>query len=278
MNDVFIWQNTLTIGRDGFIMPCKCLTFELIPDDIGILNFQQLYETVEIPHNPCTDENLYKINFNIDDTMIIYRENELNDEKIKKQLLEIDHNFSVIISMDKIIKEILRSYSENEITTVNTEIMKNICKQLDLDFPRLRIHLNSSRCNKSEYMGFCKKYSKYLHPVLGNLENLLLMLSTQASFFYLFTVVDNIYTQPNSGVHVVATDDYPNIGIVEKENAIEIVFKKIFKYYDINNEQTMNKFHTFMVLTIDLVQKKLILGTKRYCECDLGMLYWIKEN
>jgi hypothetical protein len=109
---------------------------------------------------------------------------------------------------------------------------------------------------------------------------LIQILCTQASFYYPFSVVHNIYTLPEAGIHIIPCTDYPNINIIENTDSVDIIFKKIFKYTDINSDQVMTKFHTYMVITINLAEEQngYIFNGKKYGICDTAMLYWIKEN
>ena len=297
MDELLISRYTTNIGVGSIIIPCNCLTIERNvcsiptinskPDSIARLRNNFSIKTISVPESIVN--NFLQNDLDFDDTMVIYRDTDLQKEDIKKQIISIDYNFCVLFSMHKIIKEILLSYTDNDNEieyTANAiltpESKENILKQIDIDFPRLNISTNSVRCtNKEDFIVFCAKFANYKHPIMENLAYLLLMLSTQASFYYPFNFVNNIYNSPDTGIHVTSTGDYPYIDIVDNGTSVDIVFKKVFKAIKIDDdEELISKFHTFMLLTIDLIDKPsfYFFNNYKYCECELGMMYWIKEN
>ena len=70
------------------------------------------------------------------------------------------------------------------------------------------------------------------------------------------------------------------INIIECKTHIDIVFKKTMKYFNINSQETITKFYTFIVITINLEEEDdgYIFYGKKYVKCSTGSLYWIKEN
>ena len=296
MDKLLIRKYTTNIGVGSIIVPCNCLTIEQNSTSAPTINTKQdsitrlgnnfSIKTVSVPESIVN--NFLQNNLDFDDTMVIYRDTDLHKENIRKQIISIDHNFSVLFSMQKIIREILLSYTENNSKieyskniVLTPESKENIFKQIDIDFPRLNISTNSVRCrNKEDFIVFCAKFANYKHPVVENLAYLLLMLSTQASFYYPFNFISNIYNSPDTGIHVTSTMDHPYIDIVDNGTSVDIVFKKIFKAIKISDdEELISKFHTFMLLTIDLIDKSsfYFFNNYKYCECELGMMYWIKE-
>lgn len=296
MDELLIRKYTTNIGVGSIIVPCNCLTIEQNSTSAPTINTKQdsitrlgnnfSIKTVSVPESIVN--NFLQNNLDFDDTMVIYRDTDLHKENIRKQIISIDHNFSVLFSMQKIIREILLSYTENNSKieyskniVLTPESKENIFKQIDIDFPRLNISTNSVRCrNKEDFIVFCAKFANYKHPVVENLAYLLLMLSTQASFYYPFNFISNIYNSPDTGIHVTSTMDHPYIDIVDNGTSVDIVFKKIFKAIKISDdEELISKFHTFMLLTIDLIDKSsfYFFNNYKYCECELGMMYWIKE-
>ena len=312
MNDLLINEYTTSLGIGNVLIPCRCVTIETdSATQIGS-NRDDVQNNLSI--NRIMPEsivnNFLQNNLNFDDTIVIYRDTDLQIQKIKNQILSAEHNFCVLFSMEKIIKEILLSYSacenisqgatcessslcdepsrrllrsgtvdgENIIITSNSR--ENIFRQIDLDFPRLYININHQKCKtKEDFIVFCAKYTDYKHPVMYNLAYLLLMLSTQASFYYPFNSVNDIYNSPDTGVYVTATHGQAYIDITENDHSLDITFRKVFRSIKIDTDETTNKFHTFMFLTIDLIEKQLFyfFNKSKYCECELGMMYWIKE-
>lgn len=212
------------------------------------------------------------------DSIIIFNEQDLEIEENKKIILTSSAIFCVLFPMNKIIKEILFSYSVNNSYT-NTKI--NIDNQIMMDFPRMKFNYNSKKCNSLyEFKTRLFKFRKYSHEIMLTLDNLIIMLCTQALFFYPFNVIHNIYTLPESNIYVMPIDDHPNINIIDNNTTVTIVIKKIFGYKNIDTDDIITKFHTFMTITIDLVEEPngyLFYG-KKYCKYNAGILYWINEN
>ena len=283
MKDILMRYGQIEMGLGSITLPCQLVSFENRP-----FFDKSIQPEKRIDPHVITETELSGIDSELDGTMVIYHDTELQDDECRQQILSLDCNFCVWFTMDNVIREILSSYNENKnINMITPRIKNNILDQVNIDFPRCEIFINSNRCTKIDFLSFCQKYKKYSHPIMGSLENLLLMLSTQASFYYPYSIVNKIYTTADTGMHVVSTTDFnsdtsfedgPFINIVDNGRTIDIVFKKIFKHLDINDVKVVNRFHTFMVVTIKMFNKLVGHEIAGACKCDTGIMYWLKQN
>ena len=274
------------------------------------LFFQQ--DTVDINSIPCRRISIEKRKAPANETRpptpngtIYIKSDELDTEDCLSYVRSSQTNFAVVYHTDQIIDEILESYTT---TSYGTSHLDKIFKQMALDFPRMEILFNSESVERGEHLslgsiiptgsprdpvwnselcttidmfqnkiiGFCR----YSHPKLGTVYNLLVMLCTQASFFYPFNILNKIYTLDDLGIHVMASDDPGCISIVDNKISIDIIFKKLFKYMNTSTETVITKFWTCMVITIYLVEETdgYIFYGKKYCSYDNAIVYCVKEK
>jgi hypothetical protein len=213
-------------------------------------------------------ENIDLSHVRIDKTALVFNyETYLND---KTKMMENQNDCFITFSMDKVIRELLQSYSSNKsIICLDDHTKKNIHGQLTFDFPRFKILFNSSKCNSIESFHYqIKKYEYYKHDTMSTIYELILMLCTQASFYYPFNIINNLYELAESSLHIVSTDEIPSINIVECEQSVNIILKKTLKYTNIDSCKIMTKIHTFMIMTIDLSDPAR----------EHGLFYFVDEN
>jgi len=281
MNKLYIQQEIINVGNDNIILPCRCIS---IANKNNCTEQQSQFQKYFInKHN-----NLYKYcnSLNIINT-IFFSQNDLELGTNRTKILETDHNFCILLDTDKLIKETFLSYANDKtITTMNMESCTNIVAQLLLDFPRMELYTNGKLCcTISELNDSISKFEVYHHNIMISVYYLIILLCTQSSFFYPFSIIHNIYTLEDLGIYILPHDDYPNINIIHNHTSIDMVFKKTFKYVNINSNEIITKFHTFMVITINLVKfgdkvddnHQYARYTKKYSECS-GILYWIKDD
>lgn len=72
-----------------------------------------------------------------------------------------------------------------------------------------------------------------------------LMLCTQASFYYLFYEIHERYTMP--GQIVVENTDRPSIKIMQYDNRFVLLFKKSFQVVDSESLEQLNIFYTYAI-------------------------------
>ena len=297
MSDLYIWHEFVEIGNSTNTLPCKKICFskrDIIPtiaveqNKINIITKEILTQTNNDSYLPKCILNsfgqniLNKINMDLTSSIIILTDSDLDLEENKVKILSCHANFCINFCMDKIISELLLSYSVNKTIDYMDNVTKDkILEQIDIDFPRMELYYNNKKCETLyHFKSSIEKFNQYVHNKLYTLYYLIIMLCTQASFYYPFSVIYNIYSLPETDIYILSSDDFPYVNVVDNGTNIVIVFRKIFKYFNIGTERTITKFHTFMVITIDLVEEKngYIFYGKKYATCSKGMLYWIKEN
>jgi hypothetical protein len=182
------------------------------------------------------------------------------------KIIEMTSNFCILFSSDLVIQEMLDSYSGNG----KSNAINNIMEQAKVDFPRMDVHYGSIYYKHlNAFQTVINKFQYKRHKLLPSIYHLLMMLITQSSFYYPFKLVHDVYTLPDSNQYVMQESDRPYINIIEHKHAVEITFKKTFKYLDVDTNQVLKKFHTLMIMTIDHYG---------YKTSDAGMLYWIIEK
>lgn len=268
-NEIIDWQEIIKSSNQN--------DFEFKP--ISIINLLKKEGLTNIPKsllNTFTEKELKGVDLDVEEVVVIYKDDDLKQESNRSQLTTSECNFCVLFNVETVIKEILHSYL-NEIN----DSKDNIIKQVNLDFPRMSICHNSKACeNVDELHELINRFKKYKHSVTNNLYDLLLMLTTQSPFFYPFKIIYDIYSSPDSNIHIIADSDMPTINIINKNNSIDVVFKKTFKHIDVDNRKILNRFHTFMIFTIDLitVPAGYIYPEFNYSDTNFGILHWIKEK
>ena len=287
MNDLYIRHEFVEIGDSTNTLLCRKICLEK-------RNIISVEQAVVVEQNEIliqTDNNCYlpkcvldsfgknilnKINMDLPSSVIIISDNDLDLEENKTKILSCHSNYCINFSMDKIIPELLFSYSVNKtINYMDNATKDKILEQINIDFPRMELYYNNKKCESLyHFKSSIEKFNQYSHDKLYTLYYLIIMLCTQASFYYPFSTIYNIYSLPETDIFVLSDDDFPYVNVVDNGTNVEIVFRKIFKYFNIRTEQTITKFHTFMVITIDLVEEK----NGYYATCSKGMLYWITEN
>lgn len=175
-------------------------------------------------------------------------------------------NFLYVIKKDNIIEELYETLGENYIN------------QFNLDFPRMEILYNSIKCDRSLFFENILRYKNIFHPFLNNLMNLIIMLSTQASFFYLFKYLHDIYTISDSNLYITQNNDYPIINIIDKIDKIFIIYRKTFLYT--NLEKNITKINGYMIINFDICNTSngYLMYGKKYCKYKNCIIYWIKEK
>jgi len=252
-------MDDLIFLQEIMLAPPKPKEFQLVPKSVA---------------DTFTDDEILASDLNGDEIMIVYRDTDFTCDINKMQVATMKTNFCVTFTVNIIIQEILTSYS-------NGNTKQNIMDQFNMDFFRMSMHLNSIKCHNMEFFKkSIEKYKKYSHHIMDNLYDLIIMLSTQSSFYYPFKIVHDVYDLPESNIRIISDTDRPNINIIDHNTSIDIIFKKTFKYINIENRQILNRFYTSMILTIDLVTipSGYIFSAYHYCQADSSVLYWIRES
>ncbi len=283
MNNLLVWEETALIGVKP-ILQCKRICYEscnIIYDEDIIVNKKSsniprcMIQTfgVELVDKILSVSNGLISKFSHDEYL-----NILN----KKMILESNFCYCIEFEMNRIIIEILQSYLvDKTLDHIDNSAKKKILDQIEIDFPRMMLCYNSVKCNTLyEFKTNIEKYNKFSHDTMYTLYYLIVMLCTQASFYYPFSILHNIYTIHDIGIHILPDDDHPYINIIDDQTKLNIVFKKVMKYFDINSQKIITKIHTYMVITIELEEEidGYIFYGKKYVKSSHGSLYWFKDD
>ena len=212
----------------------------------------------------------YEVLLFMEQSYFILQNTNLTDKNILEILLT-DRPYCIWFKTDEMIQDLLISYGSD---FINDDVKYNILKQIDIDFTRSNILINSGKCSKLEFFNFCEAYEKYTHPILESLKYLLLMLATQASFFYPYSLMNTIYSGPD--IHIISrtTNDHIIVDVIENENFIDVYFKKSFSCFNANTETELHEVHTNMMLTIELVNEEdgFFFSGRSYCLSNIGII------
>ena len=169
--------------------------------------------------------------------------------KITKPIPMQSGCFFAIIDPNKMANEILTSM-END--------------QLKLDFPRMKLYINSISCSTIDKL--CKSVSKlscYKNNIVKNVGDLILLFCTQASFFYPLNVLYTKFINNDQNIHIVDGKDCPKINIIDWDDHIDIVFIKSFHYVDVDANTIIFKFRTCTIVTINLYDEYMVGSCKK---------------
>jgi hypothetical protein len=286
MNNLLVWQEIVEIGTNPNILSCRKICFESIFDytSKARVDFER-YSNIpkEIPMSIIQiigRDSMEKICSNTDGYIDFFNDDEYLINK--KKILESNFCCCVHFEMERIIKEILNSYLvDKSLDHMDNDAKNRILEQFDIDFPRMILCYDSIRCNSiSEFKTKIEKFDKFGHIVTYTLYYLIVMLCTQASFYYPFSILHNIYTLHDIGIHILPDEDYPFVNIIDNKTHLNIIFKKVMKYFDINTQKIITKIHTFMIIRIEMEEEAngYIFYGKKYVKNSSGSLYWVKEN
>lgn len=207
----------------------------------------------------------------LDDYEIIVSNNVIFDEEfininvlsesqlINSTISEIKDNI-IIFDSAEYTKKILKSYRSDQ------DIIK--C-QFDVDFIRSELIINNSKIKKiSKAIKIFDNYAKYefkLKDQKLKLNEILIMLCTQASFAFPFLLMHKIFTNPKKGIYVTSND---NKYIIKNDNnSININFKATFNLKNTLKNKIIKKIN--IDTNIDFVYKN-----NTYELCEFGIVTW----
>ena len=233
---------------------------------IGMLNTRELFYLLQ-----KLDEPLFFFDF--DDIF--------GKEIGKTDILANNYNYGIIFDVDKTIMEIFGSYCDYILNCLDNPTRIKIFDQFLIDFPRMQLYINFYKCESINlFQNLMSKYKQYSHSILKTVFDLIVMLCTQASFYYPYNIVHTLYSLPKYEIYVIPSTDPPCINIIENTSSIEIIFKKMFKFFDTKTEKTLLHFSTYFVVTIDLVSipDGYIFYGKKYGVCSSITSYWFNDK
>jgi len=151
------------------------------------------------------------------------------------------------LEVDLLIYEIALSYLSSE------NIYEHIKKQFIIDFPRMKIFLNDQICEDiGFFLQFIKKYETYKHNICQNFFYVLLMLITQASFYYAFRILYD--STVDERFALIAGDDFPTVALYEKEDYLDLLFSKNFFYVEIETNRRIRTYQTRIMCRFQIYQ------------------------
>ena len=204
--------------------------------------------------------------------LLSFSSSEISDKNIREIILTSHNYYCVEYPANDILNEIFLSYgSQQDNTIFKNKIQQKILNQVLLDFPRMRVCFNDAEClTTNVFIKLLSRFENFHHDLTGSLQNLILMLCTQASFFYPFNMIHEIYNLPDTDIFIISKHDHPYINLIENKNGVTLYFKKIFKCVNVNDENTpIINFHTIMTTTIENINKNAICGNFK--------IYWYKN-
>lgn len=193
---------------------------------------------------------------------------QLVAKSIKKVKKHQHDSLYIKLNSNKFIANIVDSYTDK-----NVKIIK-VCNQIILDIPRMYVTINKQRVKTFD--DFIKKI-QYLeqvklskNDVLCNLTELILVLTTQASFFYQFETIHRFYSDLNRNIYITSSSDAPSIEISIKDKQVLMIFKKNFACISINENNPIYKFLTIL--------KAVFIVENNACYVDNIIMFWSKLN
>lgn len=216
--------------------------------------------------NNLDKSNMYDMHnmYDMSDMQIIYHDNKLSSNVSNPK---ISHNcFYITFDTNKIIKEISQSYQKD-----GGNRFRNITKANNIDFPRMTVHYNRKQLtDQLNFYSMIMKFRAYWHHIVDTYYELLIMLVTQAPFFYSYKIIHEFYNDSENNLSIVQHTDSPTIDIIDdidENKTIKIMFKKTYKLVDTNTKKTIQMYHTCMMISFNIIDRAKHDTT----------LYWLNE-
>ena len=187
----------------------------------------------------------------------IVNENEIYDNKINGQIILFDiHQF---------LEKIAISYKFN---------LHSIIQQFKSDFDRSSVYFNNDLIKNNSYvMDQLLKYAYYKINLYNNtlgLDTIILMICTQASFVFSFTLMHKLYSNVQSGMFVTSNKVKYDINI-QNNGTIDIKLDADYNIKNINNGTINNVIN--VVTDINIVNKN-----KKYEFSKWGIMSWSSKK
>jgi len=185
----------------------------------------------------------------------IVNENEINDSKINGHIILFD--------IQQFLEKIAISYNFNLYT---------ITQQYKSDFDRSTVYFNNDLIkNHSLVFNQLIKYAYHKINLYGNilgLDTVILMICTQASFVFSFTLMHKLYSNIQSGQFVTSNKVKYYINI-QKNDTIDIKLDATYGIKNINNGKVIGNIN--VITDINIVFKN-----KKYEFSKWGIMSWKK--
>lgn len=183
----------------------------------------------------------------------IVNEHEIHNNEINGQLILFD--------VQQYLEKIAISYNFN---------LNNIIQQYKSDFDRSTVYFNNDLIKDNKYIiDQLLKYAYYKINLYGRqlgLDIIILMICTQASFVFSFTLMHKLYSNIHSG-QFVTSDKVRYYINVQNNNTIDIKLDASYNIKNINNGKIINNVN--VITNINIVYKN-----KRYEFSKWGIMSW----
>lgn len=240
---------------------------------IGIIN--DIFGCEYIDHVVLND--LCQMISNIASHTISMYHSELS--AMRQTILTTECNCRVIYQASTILKEIIDSYSKSNERYISLGTKRIITKQFSLDFPRMIVNYNYQQIDSiEEFHHKITKYEPYTMDITHNLYWFIITLCTQATFFYSYFLLHNLYTIDDENLFVMQDHGFPVIDIIDDKSHIDLVFHKIFLCKNIETKEIITKFCAFIHVSVNLFESSdgYIFYGKKYGVCHPVSVYWLK--
>jgi len=273
--DLYARQVMVSLGNE-IKLCCRKLTIESEPSTTKIINLPNV-----IMRTLGKDE-IEKISQELNNCITTITEFTEGFNKKNYLLFSKNSIFCMHLRPKKMIQELMQSYSTNKnLKFINEELRDNIIYQISLDLNRMKLLINQTECTtREDFDKFVDKFHKYYHSNMQSLYYLIIMLCTQASFYYPYHIVSDIYNLPDHNIFVIPDEDYPLVSITHNDKNVELVFKKTLKYMNVDTYKIFTRIYAFLVVTINLKDnyKDCVVSGQSYAECSKSVIYWFKES
>lgn len=215
---------------------------------------------------------IHEDNIKLDTKKIFsFLNSELSKTHIRETILTSHYYYRAIFFPDTLINEILLSYAEKN-KIFNNEFKEKILYQFLIDFPRMKICYNNVVCSSVNiFKEIISKYTTYQYNCTETAYYLIIMLCTQATFFYPYNLLHDIYGLPDTNIFIIQGNDHPSINLIENKNKLTLYFFKSFNYIDINNKDIpIMSFHTCIKASIKFKDNNAI--------CKNIEIFWYKNK
>jgi len=187
----------------------------------------------------------------------IVNENELNDSKV--------HGHIILFDIQQFLEKIAISYNFN---------LYSITQQYKSDFDRSTVYFNNDLIKNNSYvMDQLLKFAYYKINLYGKvlgLDTVILMICTQASFVFSFTLMHKLYSNVQSGMFVTSNKVKYNINI-QNNGTIDIKLDADYNIKNVNNGTINNVIN--VVTDINIVNKN-----KKYEFSKWGIMSWTTKK
>lgn len=163
--------------------------------------------------------------------------------------------FMDFIDHDLILKEIVNSFISNN---YENDITVHILSQFKIDYPRLNVLINDTKYDMDNFLDAIKSFKLYKFPLLTNLYNCILMLLTQAIFYYPYNFINNYLNLDQERYLLISDEIMPKIIIKKSKDKIKITYLKNFNIISIHDEKIIQKCYSEIKIKVNLFNTSLI--------------------